>query len=54
MGVLATSTTYMSRTHFLTCTTLPTLQWDVYCRVNDNVGDIGVCWRLATQLAGQG
>ena len=32
----------------------PALQWDVFCRVIDNFGDIGVCWRLATQLAGQG
>ena len=32
----------------------PVLQWDVFCRVIDNFGDIGVCWRLATQLAGQG
>jgi len=30
------------------------LQWDVFCRVIDNFGDIGVCLRLATQLAGQG
>ena len=44
----------MSRTHFPTWTTQPTLQWDVFCRVIDNFGDIGVCWRLATQLAGQG
>lgn len=33
---------------------LPSLQWDVFCRVIDNFGDIGVCWRLVTQLAGQG
>ncbi len=33
---------------------LAALQWDVFCRVIDNFGDIGVCWRLATQLAGQG
>ena len=32
----------------------PPLQWDVFCRVIDNFGDIGVCWRLASQLAGQG
>ena len=32
----------------------PSLQWDVFCRVIDNFGDIGVCWRLVTQLAGQG
>jgi uncharacterized repeat protein (TIGR03837 family) len=30
------------------------LQWDIFCRVIDNFGDIGVCWRLSTQLAGQG
>ncbi|MFX8262404.1 elongation factor P maturation arginine rhamnosyltransferase EarP, partial [Acinetobacter baumannii] len=52
--MLATSTTDMSRTHVPTLTTQPTLQWDVFCRVIDNFGDIGVCWRLATQLAGQG
>ena len=31
--------------------TLPALQWDVFCRVIDNFGDIGVCWRLVAQLA---
>lgn len=25
--------------------------WDIFCRVIDNFGDIGVCWRLARQLA---
>ena len=30
---------------------LPALQWDVFCRVIDNFGDIGVCWRLVAQLA---
>ena len=30
------------------------LQWDIYCRVVDNYGDIGVCWRLASQLAARG
>ena len=30
------------------------LCWDIYCRVVDNFGDIGVCWRLAAQLAAQG
>ena len=33
---------------------LPSLQWDVFCRVIDNFGDIGVCWRLVAQLATQG
>lgn len=30
------------------------LQWDVFCQVIDNYGDIGVCWRLASQLAARG
>ena len=25
--------------------------WDIYCRVIDNLGDAGVCWRLAAGLA---
>ena len=25
--------------------------WDIFCRVVDNFGDVGVCWRLARQLA---
>jgi len=28
--------------------------WDVFCRVVDNLGDIGVCWRLAVNLAALG
>ncbi len=24
---------------------------DIFCNVIDNYGDIGVCWRLARQLA---
>ncbi|MGQ5523826.1 elongation factor P maturation arginine rhamnosyltransferase EarP [Chitinimonas sp. PSY-7] len=27
------------------------LSWDIFCTVIDNFGDIGVCWRLAHQLA---
>ena len=27
------------------------LHWDIFCRVIDNYGDIGVCWRFARQLA---
>lgn len=30
------------------------MQWDVFCRVIDNFGDIGVCWRLAADLGGRG
>ncbi len=26
-------------------------RWDIFCRVVDNFGDIGVCWRLANVLA---
>ena len=33
---------------------MQTLRWDVFCRVIDNHGDLGVCWRLARQLAGRG
>lgn len=25
-------------------------KWDIFCKVVDNFGDIGVCWRLAKQL----
>lgn len=28
----------------------PVLRWHIFCRVIDNYGDIGVCWRLAQQL----
>lgn len=27
--------------------------WDIFCDVIDNYGDIGVCWRLARQLANE-
>jgi uncharacterized repeat protein (TIGR03837 family) len=30
------------------------LIWDIYCRVIDNYGDAGVCWRLAADLARRG
>lgn len=30
------------------------LRWDIFCKVIDNHGDIGVCWRLARQLAARG
>jgi uncharacterized repeat protein (TIGR03837 family) len=29
-------------------------RWDIFCRVVDNFGDVGVCWRLAAQLAASG
>lgn len=28
--------------------------WDIFCHVIDNWGDLGVCWRLARQLAAHG
>jgi uncharacterized repeat protein (TIGR03837 family) len=28
--------------------------WDIFCRVIDNYGDIGVCWRLCRDLAARG
>ncbi len=33
---------------------LRALKWDLFCRVVDNLGDIGVCWRLACRLASLG
>ncbi len=30
------------------------MRWTIFCRVIDNFGDIGVCWRLAADLAGRG
>ncbi|MBS0435733.1 MAG: elongation factor P maturation arginine rhamnosyltransferase EarP [Proteobacteria bacterium] len=30
------------------------MQWDVFCRVVDNHGDLGVCWRLAADLGSRG
>lgn len=27
------------------------LSWDIFCTVIDNFGDIGICWRVARQLA---
>lgn len=32
----------------------PKLHWDIFCRVIDNFGDLGVAWRLACNLAGRG
>ncbi len=29
-------------------------RWDVFCRVIDNFGDLGVCWRLCSALAARG
>jgi uncharacterized repeat protein (TIGR03837 family) len=28
-------------------------RWDIFCKVVDNYGDIGTCWRLAQQLASE-
>ncbi|RZI87146.1 MAG: DUF2331 family protein, partial [Variovorax sp.] len=30
------------------------MRWDLFCKVIDNHGDLGVCWRLACQLAANG
>lgn len=34
--------------------TQPALLWDIFCQVIDNHGDLGVCWRLSSQLAARG
>ena len=33
---------------------MPAASFDIFCRVIDNLGDAGVCWRLARQLAAMG
>ena len=30
------------------------MRWDIFCRVIDNHGDAGVCWRVAAELAARG
>ena len=35
------------------CVMPSTRSWDIFCTVVDNYGDIGVCWRLARQLAAE-
>ena len=30
------------------------MHWDIFCRVIDNHGDLGVCWRLSADLASRG
>ena len=30
------------------------MHWDIFCRVIDNFGDAGVCWRLAADLSQRG
>jgi uncharacterized repeat protein (TIGR03837 family) len=30
------------------------MRWDIFCKVIDNFGDVGVCWRLSTELARRG
>ena len=30
------------------------MRWDIFCRVIDNHGDLGVCWRLAADLGSRG
>lgn len=30
---------------------MPAHRWEIFCKVVDNFGDAGVCWRLARQLA---
>lgn len=29
------------------------MRWDIFCRVIDNYGDIGLCWRLSRQVAAE-
>jgi uncharacterized repeat protein (TIGR03837 family) len=38
----------------MTAPTAPTLLWNIFCKVIDNFGDLGVCWRLSRNLAARG
>jgi uncharacterized repeat protein (TIGR03837 family) len=38
----------------MTARPLPALHWDIFCKVIDNFGDLGVCWRLSRNLALRG
>jgi len=49
MFVLWTISCVKSDTH-----SSPSLRWDIFCRVIDNHGDLGVCWRLCADLAQRG
>ncbi len=44
----------MNFSHAPSTTATPALRWDVFCRVIDNHGDLGVCWRLCADLAQRG
>ena len=39
---------------FPTASLSRSLRWDIFCRVIDNYGDAGVCWRLAADLVQRG
>ncbi len=30
------------------------MRWDIFCKVIDNYGDLGVCWRICAELAARG
>ena len=32
---------------------MPAQRWDIFCKVVDNYGDAGVCWRLARQIVAE-
>lgn len=38
----------------MTATPAPALLWDIFCKVIDNYGDLGVGWRLSRGLAARG
>ncbi|MCB4364914.1 elongation factor P maturation arginine rhamnosyltransferase EarP [Hydrogenophaga taeniospiralis] len=44
----------MSTNDLSTHRPLPSLRWDVFCQVIDNLGDAGVCWRFCADLASRG
>ena len=42
------------RLHRLWVAIIRAMLWDLFCRVIDNFGDMGVCWRLAADLGQRG
>lgn len=53
-GVLPCAPVFLHLGSRAMTTPLPPFDWDIFCCVVDNFGDIGVTWRLARQLKREG
>ena len=54
VGIVASALRHDSRMVNLLHASAPAPTWDIFCRVVDNLGDVGVCWRLSADLAARG